>query len=611
MLFMLDSNLKELQIIKNSSILNGVSFDPSAGPIPASRPAAALSASDTGRVRIIDDSVTEDIFSDNELEVYYSQLGWPRPSKLPGKPWDILTSKKQRTRTEIWGSRRFMVQRMVINLSLQDLCPEESLVEAVEAALHQRTNALRIRALREFFMTWGDMIPLNAVIGACMVASGKLSGETVVPISGASSSDPSNDHSNTPLPNDHPNISSNDHLYSLTDIVDQHLGTAKSFTRRLESRIQGGSSEAVLKGGYEAWLKSVIDNPASWRIIKVNHAVPITEILGSQLRDRVEQLFTNSIILRSPSVGPPHAFGFDGAANGLRTIEKITIWFSASRIRDLAVAYAGGIVAGPYAVGLSDQESQSDEFVLAPGEYVTDMFVWQHLDGWILGVQFAKNSPGLSPIYGINSRDSITSHHPVLLSGNGNALLGLSGAYTSAGINQLQAVWRSDVVLRRQRQTQTSCIGGTSGQIFNDLQYLADPATARIVQISARVKDSVASFTTTYVSISGGAVVRSETPARGLHSGPMSTITFEEGEYIIGIRGHHNSSGLQRIQFVTNKKTHSAFGAEKGDTAFSFDAPKTSDGREMVLHYLVGKTRGWFDAVMFVWAEMPLKTTGV
>ncbi|CAE6479764.1 unnamed protein product [Rhizoctonia solani] len=553
MLPMLDANLKELQIIKNSSILNGVFFDPSAGPIPASRPAAALSTSDTGRVRLIDDSITEDIFSDNEMEVHYSQLGWPCPSKLPAKAWDILTPKKQRTRAEIWGSRRFMVQKMAINLSLQDLCPEEPLVEAVEAALRQRTNALRVRALRDVFTTWGDMIPLNVVIGACMVVSGKLSGEVTMPASGTSSGDPSNDRPKSP-PNDHPNIAPNDHLYSLTDIVDQHLGTSKSFTRRFESRVQGGSSEAVLKGGYEAWLKSVIDNPTSWRIIKVNHAVPITEILGSQLRDRVEQLFTSSIITRSPSVGPPHAFGFDGAANGLRTIEKITTWFSASRIRDIAVTYAGGIVAGPYSVGLSDQESQSDDFVLAPGEYVTDMFVWQHLDGWITGVQFAKNNPGLSPMYGINSGESTRSHHPVLLSGNGNALLGISGAYTSVGISQLQAVWRSDVVLRRQRQTQTSCLGSTSGKVFNDLQYLADPATSRIAQISARVKDGVASFKTTYVSISGGALVRSETPPRGSDTGTMSTITFEEGEYIIGVRGHHNGGGaIQRIQFVTNK----------------------------------------------------------
>ncbi|CAE6435682.1 unnamed protein product [Rhizoctonia solani] len=211
-----------------------------------------------------------------------------------------------------------------------------------------------------------------------------------------------------------------------------------------------------------------------------------------------------------------------------------------------------------------------------------------------MGVQFVKNNPGLSPIYGIRTKDSITSRPPVLLSGNGNSLLGISGAYTSDGLNQLQA-------------------RGQTGYVFNDLQYLADPATARITQITARAETNhgVSKFQTTYVSISGGALVRSETPPRGVDDGRLITMSLEEGEYIIGVRGDHNNHGIQRIQFVTNRKTHSAFGADKGDIAFSFDAPKTSDGRDMVLHYMAGKSRGWLDAVLFVWAEMPLRTAGV
>ncbi|KAG8682444.1 hypothetical protein FRC11_014865, partial [Ceratobasidium sp. 423] len=351
----------------------------------------------------------------------------------------------------------------------------------------------------------------------------------------------------------------------------------------------GGSSEALLSEGYEAWLKSAIGSPASWRIIKVNHAVPITEILEDQLRERVEQLYANSVILRSPSVGAPHSFGFDSAINGLRAIEKIILWFSTCKIRDIAVAYAGGIVAGPYSFGISNHESQSDVFVLAPGEYVTDLFVWRHVDGWISGIQFVKNTLELSPIYGIRSQDYLAADPPVLLGGNGNVLLGISGAYTTDSLSQLQAIWRSDVVIRRQRYTQTSFIGGQTGSVFNDLQYLADPATARIVQITGRNKDSVASFRVTYESVSGGALVRSETPARGWDTGPMITMTLEEGEYITGVRGHRNDSGLQRIQFVTNKRTHPAFGADTGSTAFSIDAPKTRDGRDMVLHYMAGR----------------------
>ncbi|CUA74768.1 hypothetical protein RSOLAG22IIIB_05708 [Rhizoctonia solani] len=395
-------------------------------------------------------------------------------------------------------------------------------------------------------------------------------------------------------------------------IVDIALSTPWISTWAPPGVLQEDSSQ-VFREGYDTWLKSVVDNPASWRIIKIVHAVPITEILTAQLRDRIEMLFTNSVILRSPSIGAPHALSFDGAANGVQSIESITIWFSTSRIRDIAVAYAGGTTAGPYSYGLSDHESQSDVFTLAPGEFITDVFVWSHFDGWIMGIQFVKSNLGLSPIYGIRTKDSITSQHPALLSGNGNALLGLSGAYTSDGLTQLQAVWRTDVIIRRQRHTQTSCIGGTTGYVFNDLQYLADPATSRIAQITARAggKHGVAKFQTTYVSISGDALTRTETPLRGSDGGNLITMTLEEDEYIGGIRGHHNNHGIQRIQFITNRKTHPAFGAETGDIAFSFDAPKTSDGRDMVLNYMAGKSRGWLDAILFVWAEMPLKATSV
>ncbi|CAE6510786.1 unnamed protein product [Rhizoctonia solani] len=610
MQFMLDSNQQELQIIRRTSILNGVFFDPATGPVTTNRPAATLTTSDTGRVRAIHSSVTEDIILDSELDAHYSQLGWPCPSKLP-RPWDIITPRNQRPiRSETWGSRRLMIQELDITFSLQDLCPEESLVEAFEAALRQRTNALRIRSLREVFATWGEMIPLNVVVGACMTATGRISGEINLPDSGVALGDSNSSYLN----NNSTSSNSRSQPYRLTDIVDECLGTASSFTRKLESRVQGGSPQRLLMEGYEAWLKSIIDNPASWRIIKIIHAVPIIAILSPQLRDEIELLFTNSIILRSPSVGAPHMLSFDGNSNILRNIERVTVWFSASRIRDIAVAYTGGIVAGPYSYGLSDHESQSDVFMLAPGEYITDMFVWSHPDGWIMGVQFVKNCPGLSPIYGIRTKDSITSRPPVLLSGNGNVLLALAGAYTSDGLSQLQVEYIFSQKPRSELWGDISVIGGgATGYVFNDLQYLADPATARIAQITARSGGihGVAKFQTTYISVSGEALIRSETPPRGFDDGHLSAMTLGDGEYIIGVRGYHNNHGIQRIQFITNIKTHSAFGADTGEIAFSFDAPKTRDGRDMALHYMAGKSRGWLDAVLFVWAEMPFKMVGV
>lgn len=377
--------------IEKLSLLTGVYFDASTGPVTASCPAVVFNTSSTEIFRPINESVIEDIYPENELDAHNTRLGWPPLSQLPERPWGILTPRDQSSlRNEIWASRRFMMQRWTINVSPKDLRPVESFVEAIKGALSQHTNALRIKVLREVFITWGEMIPVNAVVGASLAATGTLIGVTKLP-----------DSSNCPR------YSSKENTANLAEIVDQHLGTTRCFARRLEARVQAGSSDTLLTQGYEAWLQSIAET-TSWRIIKVNHAIPITEILNNQLRDRIDKLFMNSIILRSPTVGQIQAFGFDGAANGLRNIERVVIWFSEARIRDISITYAGGVVAGPYSYGLSNPLSQSDVLGLASGEYITDVFVWQHLDGYIAGIQFVKSSLESSPIYGM----PFTSHPP-------------------------------------------------------------------------------------------------------------------------------------------------------------------------------------------------------
>ncbi|KAL5632306.1 hypothetical protein ACGC1H_000346 [Rhizoctonia solani] len=586
---MLDVNPEQSRILDKFPFLTGVLLDPTTGPFTLSRPVAALRHSDTEKITEMNESVTEDVYSENELDARYAGLGWPSPNRLPSEPGDVSTLGIQSALgARTWASRRFMVQRVSINLSPEDLRPVDPFVEAVEAALGQGDNVLQIRALEKVFATWGEVIPLNMVAGASLTATGSLNG-TALPSSMGSSNQPVGDRS-----------------YNLNDIVDQRLGITGSFVRRLESRVQGGSSEVLLNEGYEAWLNSVAGTPASWRVIKVYRVVPITDILGDKLRVRVEQLFTNSLVYRSPSVGSPYGYGFEGITNGLRTIEKITVWFSDTRIRDISIRYVGGPVAGPYSFGISNPQSPSDVLVLASGEYVTDMFVWHHTDGWIAGIQFVKSSLECSPIYGIRDRESIATHPPVLLSGNGNALLGISGTYTPDNICQLKAIWRSDVVMRRQRQTQTSFTGSNYGIVFNDLQHLADPTTSRIAQITARADGGLANLRTTYVSVVGRGLYRAETPPRGWDTGSENTITLADDEYIIGVRGSHNHHWMHQIQFITNKKEYPPFGSDKGAVLFDINAPNTIDGKPMMLHYMAGKSQGCVHSILFVWGEMPL-----
>ncbi|CAE6479799.1 unnamed protein product [Rhizoctonia solani] len=541
------SNSEGSQNFDKFPFLTGVLLDPVTGPFTMSRPVAVLRHSDTEKIIEMNESATEDTYSQNELHARYAQLGWPSPNRLPSKPGDVSSLQVSSTiENETWVSRRFMVQRVSVNLSTEDLRPVEPFVEAVEAALSQETNVLQIQAMRKVFATWGEVIPLNMVAGASLGVTGTLRNGTVLPNSVSPAHKPVEARS-----------------YDLADIVDQHLRTTVSFAKRLESRVQGGSSEVLLNEGYEAWLKSVSDNPTSWRVIKIHRVVPISDILGDKLRNAVERLFTNSLISRSPSVGTPHGFAFDTTTHSLLTIDRITIWFSDSRIRDISVKYVGGATSGPYSFALAHPETTFDSLVLGTGEYVTDLFVWHHADGWIAGIQFVKNGQECSPIYGIKDRESITTNPP--------------------------AIWRGDVTVERYRHTQTSFTGSNYGIVFNDLQYLADPSTSRITQITARAEGGLANLRATYVCVSGGDRVRFETPPHGWDTGPEKTMILEEGEYITGARGSHNHQWMHQLQFITNKREHPPFGSDKGNASFSIDAPKTIDGKDMVLHYMAGK----------------------
>ncbi|CCO34741.1 hypothetical protein BN14_08848 [Rhizoctonia solani AG-1 IB] len=420
-----NSNLEpqEPKALEKFPFLTGVFLDPVTGPFAMSRPVAVLRQTDTNKVTEINESVTEDIYSHNELDARYAQAGWPSPSGLPNKPGDASILGDQPVfGSEIWASRRFMVQRVSVNLAPEDLRPVEPFVEAIEEALGQETRVSQIKALKKVFATWGEVIPLNMVAGAVLATTGALENGATLPDSAPPS--------NTPI---------GDRPYNLTDIVDRHLGTSRTFVRRLESRVQGGFSEALLNEGYEGWLKSVTENPTSWRVVRVNRVVPITDILSDKLRNMVERVFGNSLIYRSPSV--------------------------------------------------------------------------------------------------------------------------------------------------------------------------ADPATSRIVEITARAEGSLANLRTTYVSVSGGALVRSETPARGTDLGPLRSMILEDDEYIIQVRGSHNHTWMHQIQFITNKKEYLPFGSDKGDVTFEFKAPKTIDGKDMVLHYMAGKVGGCVHSILFVWAEKPLQAT--
>ncbi|KAH7332713.1 hypothetical protein B0J17DRAFT_154172 [Rhizoctonia solani] len=381
--------------------------------------------------------------------------------------------------------------------------------------------------------------------------------------------------------------------------IDQSLDITGNFDRRLESLIQGGSSEVFCQSGFDTWLTETvnINNSPTWEVVKVHRAVPITDLLSEPLRERINQLFSYAnVVSRSPSVGSQTQFGFDGASLGVKDIKQIEVWHNGAVIQDISLVYVDNTSCGPHGFGKANPKS--DTFVLARGEFITGVFIW-HTSGSIASLQFIKNTSQLSALYGLQTGIG----DPDVFTAGGCALLGLSGSFSSNTIVQAESVWRSDVEAKGYRSIATSFIGaGVNSTIFNDYRYLGDPSTARISQIRYRkTMAAIAGLQVTYTSTRGGNTVNHQTPLRGIEAGEQDTWTLTTGEYITQVQGKFKDGVVFQLEFLTNKGSARKFGKEEGEP-FNFVPPD----RNMVLYYMLGKSADLVQSLTFVWGTPPL-----
>ncbi|CAE6528262.1 unnamed protein product [Rhizoctonia solani] len=584
------------------SLFCGFTLDSNDGPVRSGRQAIQkfyrehdwgdVSRDDSGNPKDSDyikqipgTTIVEDEYLQNQLEAHHSHLGWPLPARLPVTPWGAPNATPQVIESGGCATRRMLVQMWSITLRADELAPENRFVSEVERALTCPDDTSRIRALEEVLASWGEVIPMAVIVGSAITATGVLAPDTKLEPTSSSSYSP------------------NQSTFSdLSNFIDTRLQIQGKFERILKYHITGGRPDILLREGLDAWIESV-KNTQAWEIIKVTSVIPITDILDSTIQQRIKALYANrSMIFRSPLVGALPQSKFKTEVNALRPIQQIEVGFSDGRIQSLSIRYVGGLVSGPY--GCLGDATRLNKFNLARGEFITDIFIWP-TDYFIVSFQLVKNTGHVSPIYGATR--GITQP-PHLLSGNGKALVGLSGGYDATGITQLQAIWHSDLEAINYRRTQTSFIGGPDGDFWNDLKFIGDRHTARISEIIARSAGAgyLAGLQITYTPHIGGYPVRHEAPIHGTEDGQVTTWTLEDGEHITGVRGRHDGTSICELQFMTDRpnRVSPAFGKPDGDFSFSFAAPDNQEGKNMVLQYMLGKSAERVNSIMFVWAEL-------
>ncbi|CEL61141.1 hypothetical protein RSOLAG1IB_09783 [Rhizoctonia solani AG-1 IB] len=563
-----------------SDFLRGVCFGASTEPYRSSRQAFYVRDSTICSVQPCQGVSTEEFYPVDDQDARYTHLGWPAPGSLPARPWDVVYSMpKSSSSQDKWVSRRMVVCKWTISLRTQDLIPVESFIVSVEAALKEPTSVGQIEALRTVFATWGEMIPLSAVIGCSLAATGILGSKQTL----------TGDVSTYFPPDRGPDIMQR---------IEKSLDITGNFERKFESRIQGGYPEIFSKSGFDAWLTNAVNtnNWPTWQVIKVNRAAPITNLLPKSLQEKVKRLFSyGSMVSRSPAVGLQAPLAFDGASLGIKDIKQIDFWQNGAILQDISIVYTDSSVAGPYGFGINKQKT--DSLVLSRGEFITDVFVW-FTPNSITSIQFAKNTSQVSGRYGVLTG----AGDPAVCNMAGRALLGLSGSFTATSLTQLQAVWRNDIKLYESRIIDSTTIGSSNATIFNDFEYLGDPVTSRITRIQYRntTNQPVARLQFTYNFLSDGQLAYQQTPVRGTDTGAVSDWNLEEDEYITMVKGNYVANVIYRLELETNKGNKRQFGQVAGDSFYL-----TPPNRDMVLYYILGKGAGYLQTLTVVWGMPP------
>ncbi|CAE6454717.1 unnamed protein product [Rhizoctonia solani] len=535
---------------KVAGVTQGLIIDPDSGPRLSSRWVTTLLRPTSEVYNVHNAVITEEVKSSGALDAALAHLGFPLLNHMPNHPLleDFLVSNDG---LQKWTTRRVIAAKRDFSASPKDFLPDPSFIFEIEMALNHPKRWQRLKALKEVVESWWGY---NNSIGENLVQFNPM-------------------------------------------IRHMHLG--------LQSGVIGYSSVATRIDSKAKWprppsseeLES--DNPNNWTLVKVTRVASVLELLEDNLKHRIKQLYA-SLIFRSPCVGTHQLFGFDSTMYRGRRIQEVEVGFSDLRIESILVRYNDRVVAGPY--GLSEIATRSDRFCMAKDEGITDILVWA-TDSQISSIQLLESGGQASPIYGATQG---ATQAPKLLSGNGSFLVGLSGGFDTSGITQIQAVWRGDTHMKEYRPMQTSHVGGHDGAIWSHLSFLDSQSNSHISSITARTPGTgvLGGLQAVYTSFATGFSISKETPAQGTANGPTVRWEVNEGEWITRVRGRHDGKTICQLQFMTNRLNSSpAFGQPAGDIVFDIKAPKSSEGADMVLHCMAGKSDECVNSILFIWAE--------
>ncbi|CAE6532012.1 unnamed protein product [Rhizoctonia solani] len=157
-------------LLQNIGYLRGIRVD-NEGPQYLTRQVAKYVGDELPLVQEINDFLTETITTKTERKTNYVHHGWSIDAASTTSPWisSRIAARNQRNADGTWLTRRTLVQRFRVRVSLDDLAPVAEFEAEIEAALNKPTIFQQFEAVYRALHKWGDVVPLEVEMGASLV----------------------------------------------------------------------------------------------------------------------------------------------------------------------------------------------------------------------------------------------------------------------------------------------------------------------------------------------------------------------------------------------------------------------------------------------------------
>ncbi|CAE7203508.1 unnamed protein product, partial [Rhizoctonia solani] len=563
----IEENARE-SFLLDKGYLFGVRIDGNDGPRRSPRQAAQCTPSLRLRITEMNNIDSEVVTTESVRDANYAHKGWSLSALSDKSSWTVsrITRNNQLDRATRSITKYVIVQKIRVDLSIDDLTPVQALEEAFKAALGKSTLFEKSQAVYHIFENWGDVIPLVFDIGISLAVT-------------------------------------DTEEIAKTYLKDRsYLGLQKlSMSASARASTQGGDPTTLqTEDNIKAWLGKLVPTH-QWEQVRIVKAIPITTILNDRLQSELmnlHQSLTTYCPITTDKI-TSDGTSFDGSSHAFKKISRVSIFSDGYHIKTISVKYTTEL--SPVIYGAA--QKTNNEFELKTGEYITDVMLWKDPKG-VCGIQMNTTNGKTSRHFGSDS-GTLT-----IMRSTGGCLAGFSGIVQADKIHDLQTIWRHDVQgsgLGGDRVF-SQYYGGVAGTPFSDWPFVRHSDSAHIKKIRVKCGTYVDGIQAGYItyedtSPGGSGSTSQQGNYHGGSGGKECIFRLEANEHIVAVLGRYNKYIVQ-LCFVTNKgRTSDIFGGGEGED-FRCQAPQTSNGKATRLHYICGKSGDWLNGILLAWAPL-------